>query len=328
MTNQKIKIGILGCANIAHRSMIPAIKQLDTIFELSAIASRTKEKGDKLAEEFQIPLSLDYEELVDHPDIDALYIPLPTGLHKEWVNKALLAGKHVYGEKSLASSYNDALQMVTTAKKNDVCLMEGYMFLYHSQHDTIKKMLEDDAIGEVRHFSSSFGFPPFPPGNFRYDDEVGGGSLLDAAGYTVRATHFMMGNDFVVQGATLFIDPKYNTNIYGSAFLTNSKGIGASVAFGFDNFYQCKYEIWGSKGKIIAERAFTPKADYCPKIIVESNEGTNVINANPDNHFVNAMIEFSKAIQTKANQERHYSEILLQSKSLEQIKLKSTQAHG
>ena len=327
MTNKKIRIGILGCANIANRSMIPAIKKLDNIYELSAIASRTTEKAKQVAQEFQIPLSLNYQDLLDHPEIDALYIPLPTGLHHEWVNKALCAGKHVYGEKSLASSYTEALEMVTIAKKNDVCLMEGYMFLYHSQHSIIKKMLEDNAIGEVRHFSSSFGFPPLPPKNFRYDDIIGGGSLLDAAGYTIRATHFMMGNDFEVQGATLFIDPKYNTNIYGSAFLTNRKGIGASVAFGFDNFYQCKYEIWGSTGKIIAERAFTPKFDYSPKIIVENNQGTNVINASPDNHFVNAMLEFSTAIKSKETKEKHYSEILLQSKSLDQIKLKCKQSH-
>ncbi|MDD4645724.1 MAG: Gfo/Idh/MocA family oxidoreductase [Bacteroidales bacterium] len=320
-----IKIGVLGCANIARNFVIPAIKCLPEKFELVAVSSRSADKAKTLASEFHCHAVEGYEKMIDSDEIDALYIPLPTGLHKEWINKALLAGKHVYAEKSIASDFTQAAEMVDHARQHNLALMEGFMFQYHSQHEIVFNLIKNGEIGEIRFFSASFGFPPLAKGNFRYDEHLGGGALMDAGGYPVRATHFILGNDFEVKGATLFIDPELKTNTYGSAFLTNSKGTGASVSFGFDNFYQCRYEIWGEKGKITAERAFTPKPDYKPKIIVEKPESTKVIEAEPDNHFIKSFEEFYRIICGSSDKNKHYSDILLQSKTLEQIKILSCQ---
>ena len=320
MNNNIIKIGILGCANIAKRSVIPAIKLLPDKFELLYVASRSPQKAKDFANEFNCQPIIGYNTLIDAKEIDALYIPLPTGLHKEWINRALHSGKHVYAEKSIAYSYTDALEMVENAKKYRLALMEGFMFLYHSQHEIIFNMLREDAIGEIRHFSSSFGFPPLDPMNFRYSEILGGGALLDAAGYTVRAAHFILGDEFEVKGATFYRDSTRSTNIYGSAFMTNSKGIGASLAFGFDNFYQCRYELWGEKGKIIADRAFTPPVEFRPRIMIESHNGIHVIQAESDNHFVHAFEEFYNIIENIILREKHYSDILRQSHSLDLIR--------
>jgi dTDP-3,4-didehydro-2,6-dideoxy-alpha-D-glucose 3-reductase len=319
----KIRIGVLGCANIAENSVIPAIKSLTNKFDLVAVASRSISKAESFAKNFNCEAIEGYSHMVNSNEIDALYIPLPTGLHKEWINKALLAGKHVYAEKSIASDFAGASGMVEKARQNNLALMEGFMFQYHSQHKIVFELIKNGEIGELRYFSSSFGFPPLANNNFRYDDFLGGGALMDAGGYPVRATHFIMGNDLKVKGATLYIDPDLNTNVYGSAFLTNSKGIGAAISFGFDNYYQCRYEIWGEKGKIIADRAFTPKINYKPKIIIEKPEGTKVIEAEPDNHFIKAFEEFHNVIKNVSDKERHYSDILLQSRTLEDIKLLS-----
>jgi predicted dehydrogenase len=210
--------------------------------------------------------------------------------------------------------------MVASARKHNLALMEGFMFQYHRQHQTVFDLLRSGAVGDVRHFFSSFGFPPLTGDNFRYDEQIGGGALLDAAGYTIRAVHFMLGRDFRVKGATLYSDPGLGTSIYGSAFLTNTRGIGASVAFGFDNYYQCRYEIWGTKGKLIADRAFTPTPEFSPKIIVETAEGTNVLQVSPDNHFINAFREFHRTILNNSDKQRHYADILLQSESLDLVR--------
>ncbi|MBN2172751.1 MAG: Gfo/Idh/MocA family oxidoreductase [Bacteroidales bacterium] len=320
MGNEIIKIGILGCANIAKKSVIPAIKSLSDKFELLFIASLNPQKAKDFATEFNCQPMAGYDALIDSNKIDAVYIPLPTGLHKEWVNKAILSGKHVYAEKSLAYSYSDATEMVEHAKNNELALMEGFMFLYHSQHDIVFKLLREGKIGEIRHFSSSFGFPPLDPTNFRYSEKLGGGALLDAAGYTVRSARFILGDQFEIKGATLFVDSSKGTNVYGSAFMTNSNGTGASLAFGFDNFYQCRYEIWGQKGKIIAERAFTPPVEFSPRIIFETQTGIQVIKAEPDNHFVHAFEEFYHIIGNKITREKHYADILKQSHSLDLIR--------
>jgi len=311
----------MGCANIAQRSVIPAILNLSEKFKLVAVASRTINKAAELARRFNCEAVEGYDNIINSDRIDALYIPLPTGLHKEWINKALSAGKHVYAEKAIARNLGDAKDMVREARQKNLALMEGYMFQYHSQHKIVQDLIRDGEIGGLRYFSSSFGFPPLEQNNFRYDKVLGGGALMDAAGYPVRATHFILGNDFEVKGATLHYDSKLDSSIYGSAFLSNSNGMGATVSFGFDNFYQCRYEIWGEKGKIIVEKAFTPRFDESPAIILEKPEGTKTIKAEPDNHFVKAFEEFHHAVFDRATKEKNYNDIVLQSKTLEQIEI-------
>jgi predicted dehydrogenase len=311
----------LGCANIARRSVIPAVKALPDKFELVAVASRSHDKAGEFARQFACEGIAGYDPLIHSPALEALYIPLPTGLHREWVNKALLAGKHVYAEKSIAMNPTDAREMVDHARQSNVALMEGLMFQYHGQHKIVLDLIRNGEIGGLRFFSSSFGFPPLAPDNFRYDEALGGGVLMDAAAYPVRATHFILGGEFIVQGATLFHVPRSRAAMYGSAFLTDSTGMGAAVSFGFDNFYQCRYEIWGERGKITAERAFTPTADQRPRIVLEKPGRSDVILAEPDNHFVRALEEFHGLVTGTADRGRHYRDILLQSHSLERIKL-------
>ena len=319
---KKLNIAVMGCAGIALRSMIPAIKATPE-WNLVAVASRTKEKAGQFAGKFDCEAVVGYKNLLHRDDIDAIYLPLPTGLHDEWINKCLTAGKHVLAEKSIAANYHSAKTMVVAAQSKNLVLMEDFMFQYHSQHKFVFELLQNNEIGEVRVFRAGFGFPPLPKNDFRYDEQVGGGALMDAAGYTVRAVHFILGDDFVVNASNLFIDPETGTNIFGGAFLTNQKGISAQLGFGFDHFYQCNYEIWGSKGKIIADRAFTPKVDYSPLIIVEKQGERHEYLMKPDNHFIGSLREFHRAI-TEHDAEKHYHDILLQSKTLEDIRTFST----
>ena len=319
---KKLNIAVMGCAGIALRSMIPAIKATPE-WNLVAVASRTKEKAGQFAGKFDCEAVVGYKNLLHRDDIDAIYLPLPTGLHDEWINKCLTAGKHVLAEKSIAANYHSAKTMVVAAQSKNLVLMEDFMFQYHSQHKFVFELLQNNEIGEVRVFRAGFGFPPLPKNDFRYDEQVGGGALMDAAGYTVRAVHFILGDDFVVKASNLFIDPETGTNIFGGAFLTNQKGISAQLGFGFDHFYQCNYEIWGSKGKIIADRAFTPKVDYSPLIIVEKQGERHEYLMKPDNHFIGSLREFHRAI-TEHDAEKHYHDILLQSKTLEDIRTFST----
>lgn len=317
---KKIRIGVMGCANIAHRSVIPAILSLPEHFELVAIASRTLDKATQFAQEFGCEAIGQYDDLLQRKDIDAVYIPLPTGLHKEWINKALYACKHVYAEKSIAFSLTDAEEMVRNAQKHQVSLMEGFMFQYHSQNLKVKKMIETGAIGEIRYFTGSFGFPPFPDAdNFRYDKNIGGGAIYDACGYPVRAAFFLLGNTLKVQGASVYYDQAHGCSLYGSAFLRGENGIGASISFGFDNYYQCNYQIWGSKGKLMANKAYTPKVDQATTLTWEHDYQTEIINCEADNHFIKALMEFHHIISNPSSREHHFNAIKEQSEALETI---------
>ena len=316
----KLRIGVLGCASIAKRSVIPAIKSIAE-FELVAIASRTKEKAEDFALEFGCDAVVGYQELIDRKDIDVIYMPLPTGLHEEWVVKALEAGKHIHIEKSLAMNYDSAKRMVELAREKGLLIMENFMFIYHQQHQFVKGLIAQGEIGEVRCFRSSFGFPPLDNDNFRYNAALGGGALLDAAAYTVRVSQLFLGNDIKVEAATL---NTMNTEVdlFGGAYLKAPDGIFAEVAFGFDNFYQCNYEIWGSKGKIIVHRAFTPGIAFKPKITLEQ-QGDNInYEIGAENHFVNILNEFKRCV-IENDFESKYQEILNQSRLLQELKDKA-----
>ncbi len=317
----KLKIGVLGCANIAQRSVIPAIKSIPE-FHLIAIASRTSAKASIFAQEFNCEPVEGYQNLLDRKDIDVIYMPLPTGLHEEWVIKALDAGKHILIEKSLAMNYDSAHRMVDMARNKGLLIMENFMFLYHGQHQFVKGLINNGDIGEVRCFRSSFGFPPLDTNNFRYDKELGGGALLDAAAYTVRASQLFLGDDLWVEAATLN-SINSEVDLFGGAYLKSNNGLFAEVAFGFDNFYQCNYEIWGSKGKIIAQRAFTPSPKFKPTITLEI-EG-EVINNEVDmeNHFISILNEFERCI-VENDVESKYEEILNQSRLLQELRDKSS----
>lgn len=316
---KNLKIGVMGCANIAHRSFIPAIKALPKHFKLVAVTSRSEKKSQIFAEQFGCDPIVGYSNLISIREIDAIYVPLPTGLHKEWIIRCLNAGKHVYAEKSMAMNYLDAQEMVKSARIHDRALMEGYMFQYHIQHQHLKDLVNDGAVGEIRHFSASFGFPPLDKGNFRYDNKIGGGAIMDCAGYPVRAVFFLLGSNFKVKTASVFYDENSGTSLYGSAFMKGDSGIGASLAFGFDNFYQCFYQIWGNKGIITTTKAFTPKTDEIPKLILENQNGYQEIKTVADDHFLKALLEFYSII-TSNGKEKHRQQILEQSEALQNIK--------
>jgi predicted dehydrogenase len=315
-----LRIGVLGCANIARRSVIPAIKSIAE-YDLIAIASRTQVKADELANEFNCEAVEGYQTLLDRNDIDVIYMPLPTGLHEEWVVKALEAGKHILIEKSLAMNYDSAKRMVDIARQKGLLIMENFMFLYHGQHQFVKELIDKGEIGEVRCFRSSFGFPPLDKNNFRYNAALGGGSLMDAAAYTVRASQLFLGNDIWVEGATL---NHMNTEVdlFGGAYLKSEAGLFAEVAFGFDNFYQCNYEIWGSKGKIIAQRAFTPGENFTPTITLEKQGEIFDYKIDAENHFINILTEFKRCV-LQSEVEAKYEEILNQSRLLQELRDKS-----
>lgn len=315
--------GILGCANIAISSVIPAILRTDKNANIM-IGSRNATKAEETAKYFGFSFVTGYEALLEIGSIDAVYIPLPTGLHYQWVKKAIQAGKHVLVEKSATNNYTQAKELIELARKKNVALVENFQFQHHSQHKYVFDLLNKGEIGEIRAFRSSFGFPPFSEvSNIRYNKELGGGALLDSGAYVLKATSFIMGDGFEVKSAFLKYNDKYDVDWFGGAFLINKeKNIFSEVAFGFDNFYQCNYEIWGSKGKITSTRAFTAKADFNPTIILEKQGFKEEIELPKDDHFMNMILYFTDIVKNK-NFEKEWNNLLIQAKLINQVVLTS-----
>lgn len=311
--------GILGCANIAVTSVVPAILKTDPEAKI-IFSSRDKKKAQLLAKQFNCSFVTGYDALLSIENIEAVYIPLPTGLHYEWVKKAILANKHVLVEKSATNNYEEAQEIISLAKKRNVAVVENFQFQHHSQHQYVFNLLKNNEIGEIRSFRSSFGFPPFlENSNIRYNKDLGGGALLDAGAYVLKATTFLMGDKFDVKSAYLKTNKRFDVDWFGGAFLVNKdKDIFSEVAFGFDNFYQCNYEIWGSKGKITSTRAFTAKPNFNPTIILEKQGFKEEIELPRDDHFGNMISYFIKIIDIKYF-EKEWNNILIQAKLIQEV---------
>jgi dTDP-3,4-didehydro-2,6-dideoxy-alpha-D-glucose 3-reductase len=319
---EKIRIGIMGCASIAERLVIPAMLELKYIYEVKKIASRTEEKAQKFAKQFNIGYVVGYEELLKDDSIDVVYIPLPTGLHMEWISKCLDYGKHVIVEKSLTMNHQDCIDLVEQAKNKKLLLMENFMFCHHTQHQWVQENITNDTIGELRLFRSQFGFPPLNKNNFRYRKEDGGGALLDAAAYTIKASQMYLGKNLEVLNAVMYIDAEQGVDIYGNATLINPNGVVSQLSYGFDNFYQCNYEIWGSKGRIFVERAFTPKPNERPSIVLQKQGLNERVELMEDNHFVKILIYFYETLQLQ-NFNFIYEELLDQSRIMDDMQTKA-----
>ncbi len=294
--SNKIKIGVMGCASFAERSAIPTILELGDRFELVAIASRSDKKAEEFAQKFGGRAVVGYDCLVDDPKVQMIYMPLPTELHDEWVLRCLDAGKHVVVEKSMSSTFEAAEKMVAAAKRSNRLLAENFMFQYHRQMQVVKRLIADETVGELRQIRSAFGFPPLPEDNFRFQKELGGGALLDAGAYTLKAAQYFLGRELKVCSAVLTDTLGRGVDTVGAAHLVDSNGISALLGFGFENFYQCNFEVWGTTGKITVPRAFTAKPDFSPEIILEKQGERESQQIEPDHQFKNFLTAVSDAV--------------------------------
>lgn len=309
----------MGCAGIAWRATIPAMLECGVI-DLKAVASRSREKAQRFAAHFNCGAIVGYDELLRRGDIDAVYVPLPTGLHEEWVTKSLVAGKHVFVEKAFTDDYEAAKRMVENARRNGRLIMEDFMFEHHSQYQWVAGMISEGRVGKPRLLRATFGFPPLPKVGYRYDPSLGGGALIDAGCYVVRVARRFTEGELELVGANLDYDEDTGVDLYGEAMLRNRDGLVAQVAFGFDYHYQCLCELLGTEGKITLTRAFTPPPGFRPTAIYETRDRKVEHTLPADNHFVNILRHFVEVVGDKSKWPSQFELLLSQARLLDEIR--------
>jgi predicted dehydrogenase len=315
----KLSIGVLGCADIADRMVIPAICSMAQ-FQLHGVASREKAKAQLFSEKFNTHAFESYESLLES-NVQSVYIPLPNGLHYEWIKKSLEHRKHVLVEKSMACSLKEVMHLNEIARDKGLALIENFQFRFHPQIALIQSKVGEGVIGELRNVRASFGFPPFnDPENIRYKKELGGGALFDAGAYTIKVAQIFLGEDIYVGSAALERPSNREVDIWGGASLKQKHGnLEAQVAFGFDNFYQNSLELWGTKGKITAPRIFTSPPDCEASILIQTSQGVSEIKTPPANHFQNMLSHFYDLVSSGNGLQSEYEQNINQSRLIEEL---------
>ncbi len=194
-----VRVGVLSTAGI-NRAVLPAL-EASSLTKVVAVASRSHERASAYAREHRIARAYGtYDELLADPDVDAVYIPLPNGLHVEWSVRALETGKHVLCEKSLDWRPDEVARAFDVAEARGLVLMEAFMYRHHPQTKQIAELVKGGAIGELRVIRVSFGFTLDEPTNVRLVPELGGGSLLDVGCYCVSLARLVAGEPTLVTG--------------------------------------------------------------------------------------------------------------------------------
>ncbi|WP_127530591.1 Gfo/Idh/MocA family protein [Paenibacillus kobensis] len=267
----KLRWGIIGSANIAVKSVIPAIQKSER-GEVVAIASRGIEKAKETAAKLNIPKAYDsYEELVADPEIDAVYIPLPNHLHKEWTIKAAQAGKHVLCEKPASLNAEETAQMVEACKQAGVVFAEAFMYRYHPRVQRVKDIIASGEIGELRAINARFTFNNAGEiGNVRYKSEWGGGSIYDVGVYPLSAARWIVGAEpEAVTVHAKFSEAHDGVDMMSSGLVEFADGVALTFDCGMWAIYREGIEILGSDGRIELVGAFK---DNSP-IVVYTNNG-------------------------------------------------------
>ncbi len=302
----------MGCANVVEKHIIKALSKVKN-GKLYGIASRDVNKAKECASKYGCKYFESYDALLKS-DVDAVYLPLPIGLHEEWVIKAAEAGKHILCEKSLSDNLVSVKRMIDLCQKNNVVLFENFMCGYHPQHQKVISLLPE--IGEVFILNAFFGFPPLEKDNIRYKKELGGGSLNDAGCYTVFISRKILQSEPIAVTCKLVYDN--NVDIQGSAYLEFPNNKFASIAFGFNNSYQNNYSVWGSKGIIKIERAFSIPADIKPEVNLVKQDVNTTLDIPAENHFALIFEDFFSKIK---NKEYDYSHLIAQARVMEALRI-------
>jgi predicted dehydrogenase len=188
----QVRWGILSAAKIAREWVCPGIHTSERGV-VAAVASRTPGKGEALAAPYGARTHATYEALLDDPEVDAIYIPLPNHDHVEWTLKALDAGKHVLTEKPIALRAEEIDALIAARDRTGKLAAEAFMVTHHPQWLRARELVRGGAIGRLRQVQSGFSFFLLDPSNIRNDASRGGGALRDIGVYPTVSTRFVTG---------------------------------------------------------------------------------------------------------------------------------------
>ncbi len=320
VVHKKIRFGIIGCSQIADNSNMPAILKSRNA-QIEMIGSRSQSKAKKFSLKFCCKDYGTYEDVLENDKVDAVYISVPVGLHKEWCIKAAKAGKHILCEKSSSSSYLDSQRMVHEAKKNEVRIMEGFMFRFHPSHKKVKQLVNSKSFGKTYSFFSRYGFPCPPKNNIRFKKELGGGILNDAGCYPICASRMIFGKEPIGVMCQSTLD-KNGIDTKTTIHLKFSDTQFAQMVTGYGLSYQSSYSLWGTKGLLKLSRSYNIPEDMKPVISLNVVEKEKKILIQPVNHFKLMIESFSKEIISKNSSDFNFEDDLLkQAKIMEACRI-------
>jgi D-xylose 1-dehydrogenase (NADP+, D-xylono-1,5-lactone-forming) len=270
---RRIGWGIMGCGWIGEEAIVPAI-QWSANGRLVAIASRDRDvAGAKARAAGALRAYAPYEAMLDDPEVDAVYIGLPNGMHEEWAVRCAEAGKHVLCEKSLTMTLASARRMAAAFAARGLRLVEAFMYRHHPQWSLVHSLLAERAIGTLSIVRAAFCNRFDKPADHRWSSSLGGGALWDLTCYAVNAVRYVTGSEPVRVAAFADSSTAEGVDASTQASLVLENGVLATVTgslrvgAGPDQ----SVVVCGDEGAIEVVRPFIPRWD--PSYVVLRRAG-------------------------------------------------------
>ncbi|HST06356.1 MAG TPA: Gfo/Idh/MocA family oxidoreductase [Chloroflexia bacterium] len=295
MQGTQLRWGVLGTARIADK-VVHGMKLAENSV-LVAIASRDLNTAQAWAEARGVPHAFGrYEEMLASDVIDAVYIPLPNGLHKGWSVKALESGKHVLCEKPLANNADQVREIIAASEATGLKAMEATMYRFHPAVARMQQLLAEGVIGEVKVIRATFGFRLERPNDVRWSPDLGGGALLDVGSYCVNNARLVAGSEPLGVVACQVLSAG-GVDIETVGVLEFPEGVLAAIDCSFETGPGAHQglTISGTKGRMFIAQPFSREEEPL-QIVIDGGGAKHTVEVPGADHYHMMVEHFADAV--------------------------------
>ncbi|MBW3628629.1 MAG: Gfo/Idh/MocA family oxidoreductase [Gemmatimonadetes bacterium] len=270
-----------------------------------AIASRSADRAREAADRMGVPRSYgSYEELLEDPEVEVVYNPLPNHLHVPWSIKALEAGKHVLCEKPIARNVVEVRELQRARDRSSLLVGEAFMVRTHPQWLEVQRIIASGRIGDLRLVNGHFSYFLDDPADYRSRPEQGGGALLDIGCYPIHLSRFLFGQEPTRVLGMVERDPENRTDSLTAAMLEFPGGHCAFTSGTRMARYQ-RMEIIGTRARIVLEIPFSAPPDWPARLVIDdgsdlTGRGAEVIEIPTVDQYTVQGDRFSRSVRTGA----------------------------
>jgi predicted dehydrogenase len=298
VVTEPVRWGILGTAGIAESAFLPALREAGDGVALM-VASRDPARAASWASEHGVARGVQgYDRVLDDPSIEAVYIPLPNGMHAEWTIAALEAGKAVFCEKPLCATPEETSRVIEVARTATGPLWEAFVFPFHDQMARVRETIARGDIGEVREVSSRFHFLLDDPEDIRMLAELAGGSIQDVGCYPIRLARLLFEAEPDRGRAiadAVWLPTGVDTELWGALAFPGDRRLVMSC--GFLSREDKLTRVLGTAGEIRMTNPFHPGAGDTFTVITDAGQETHEAAPSGERSFTPAIRHIHRVVR-------------------------------
>ena len=295
--SKPLRFGILGAAKIAPQAVIdPARLEADA--EVVAVAARDRDRARSYADEHGIPrVVADYAALVEDPEVDVVYNPLPMNLHAKWSIAALRAGKHVLCEKPFAANAAEASEMVEVANETGKLLVEAFHYRYHPLFARVIEVARTGALGSIQRLDGTFKVAIKDRNDLRHRYDTAGGATMDLGCYPLHWMRTFMDAEPEVVSAKA-TEGAANVDVVMEADLRFPGGVPATMVTSMEDHepFSTTLTVIGSRGKLFVDNPLAPHGGHKFELTIDG-ETQSEQHADGKTTYHHQLIAFCDAVR-------------------------------